>query len=145
MMRSLAAVGALLLLVTAVLPSAAVEVYRERDVYWVSGGVSADERDEMVMALPDHNLKLVTAEKSGAFLAAAQVVVRDAGGRTILDVSLDGPWLLSRLPPGRYELIAVYGGESQTRNFTVPAAGRRELFLYWAVPDVETLPKGAAQ
>lgn len=145
MMRSVAAVVALLL-VTAVLPSAAVEVHRVRDVYWVSGGVSADERGEMVMALPDRNLKLLTAaEKSGAFLAAAQVVVRDAGGRTILDVSLDGPLLLARLQPGRYELVATYGGRAQTRSFTVPVTGRREIFLYWAAPEVETLPKGVAQ
>jgi len=135
-----------LLLATAVLPSAALEVERAQDAYWVSGGVSADERDEMIMALPDHNLKVLTAaEKSGAFLAAAQVVLRDAGGRTVLETSLDGPLLLARLPPGRYELVATVGGKSQTRTFAVPASGRREIFLYWAAPDVETLPKGVVQ
>jgi len=135
-----------LLLATAVLPSVALEVQRAQDAYWVSGGVSADERDEMVLALPDHNLKVLTAaEKSGAFLAAAQVVVRDAGGRTVFETSLDGPWLLARLPPGRYELVATVGGKSQMRTFTVPASGRREIFLYWAAPEVETLPKGAVQ
>jgi hypothetical protein len=135
-----------LLLATAVLPSVALEVQRAQDAYWVSGGVSADERDEMVLALPDHNLKVLTAaEKSGAFLAAAQVVVRDAGGRTVFETSLDGPWLLARLPPGRYELVATVGGKSQTRTFTVPASGRREIFLYWAAPEVETLPKGVTQ
>ena len=135
-----------LLLATAVLPAVALEVQRAQDAYWVSGGVSADERDEMVMALPDHNLKVLTAaEKSGAFLAAVQVVVRDAGGRTVIETSLDGPWLLARLPPGRYELVATYGGKPQARSFTVSASGRREIFLYWAAPEVETLPKGAVQ
>jgi len=135
-----------LLLATAVLPAVALEVQRAQDAYWVSGGVSADERDEMIMALPDHNLKVLTAaERSGAFLAAAHVVVRDAGGRTIFEASLDGPWLLARLPPGRYELVATLGGKSQARKFIVPASGRREIFLYWAAPEVETLPKGAVQ
>lgn len=135
-----------LLLAIAVLPAVALEVRRVQDVYWVSGGVSADERDEMILALPDHNLKVLTAaEKSGAFLAGAQVVVRDAAGRTLLETSLDGPWLLARLPPGNYQLIATLGGKSQTRAFTAPASGRREIFLYWAAPEVETLPKGAVQ
>jgi hypothetical protein len=135
-----------LLLATAALPAVALEVQRAQDAYWVSGGVSADERDEMVMVLPDYNLKVLTAaEKSGAFLAAAQVVVRDAAGRTLFETSLDGPWLLARLPPGRYELVATVGGKSQTRTFTVPASGRREIFLYWAAPEVETLPKGVVQ
>ena len=135
-----------LLLATAVLPAVALEVQRAQDAYWVSGGVSADERDEMVMVLPDHNLKVLTAaEKSGAFLAGAQVVVRDAGGRTVFETSLDGPWLLARLPPRSYQLIATLGGKSQTRTFTAPASGRREIFLYWAAPEVETLPKGVTQ
>ena len=135
-----------LLLATAALPAVALEVQRAQDAYWVSGGVSADERDEMVMVLPDYNLKVLTAaEKSGAFLAAAQVVVRDAAGRTVFETSLDGPWLLARLPPGRYELVATVGGKSQTRTFTVPTSGRREIFLYWAAPEVETLPKGVVQ
>jgi hypothetical protein len=146
MMRSLAAAVCAVLLLAAAVPSAAVEVQRMQDVYWVSGGVSADERDDMIMALPDHNLKVLTAaEKSGAFLAAVQVVVRDAGRRTVLETSLDGPWLLARLPPGRYELVATHEGKPQTRSFTVPASGRREIFLYWPAPGVETLPKGAVQ
>ena len=145
-MRTLRAVLAALVLGAAVLPSVAVEVRRDRDVYWVSGGVGIDEREEMIMALPDHNLKVLTAaDKSGAFLSAVQVVVRDAAGRTVLETSLDGPWLLARLPPGRYELVATYDGRSQTPTFTVPASGRREIFLYWAAPGVETLPKGVAQ
>jgi hypothetical protein len=128
------------------LSSAALEVRTTGDVRWVSGGVGIDERDEMIMALPDYNFKLlVAAEKSGAYLSAVRVVVHDVGGRTVLDAPLAGPWLLSQLPPGRYELTATYAGRPQTRSFTIPADGRRELFLYWAVPDVETLPKGVTQ
>ena len=96
----------------------------------------------MIMALPDHNLKVLTAaEKSGAFLAGAQVVVRDAGGRPVFETTLDGPWLLARLPPGNYQLIATLGGKSQTRTFTVPASGRREIFLYWAAPRSRRCPR----
>jgi hypothetical protein len=128
----------------AVLSAAALEVRRDGDVQWVSGGVGTDEREEMLLALPDHNLKLLTAAQgSGAFLAGVRVVVRAAGGWTVLDTSLEGPWLFARLPPGRYDLVATWGGQSQARSFTIPASGRRELFLYWAAP-VEMLPKGAA-
>jgi hypothetical protein len=146
-MRTLrAALAALVVAWAVVAPSAALEVRRAQDVQWVSGGVGADEREEMIMTLPDHNLKLLTAaEASGAFLAAAQVVVRDAGGRVVFETSLDGPWLFARLPPGRYTLAATWGGRSQSRSFTVPATGRREVFLYWAAPEVELLPQGATQ
>ena len=133
-----------MLLGGAVLPSLAIELERQGDVFWVSGGVSADEQGEMIMALPDHNLKVVTAaEKSGAFLAAVQVVVRDAGGWAVLETSLDGPWLFVRLPPGRYELIATYAGRSQTRSFTVPVTGRREIALTGPRPTSRRCPKGS--
>jgi hypothetical protein len=70
------------------------------------------------------------------------MVVRDAAGRVVFETELAGPFLLARLAPGKYELQATYGGKAQKRTLTIPASGRRELFLYWAVPDVETLPKG---
>jgi hypothetical protein len=144
-MRAVGRLFVALLAVAAALPSPAVEVRRDGDVQWVSGGVGADEREEMVLALPDHNLKVLTAaEGSGAFLAAVQVTVRAADGRTLFAASLDGPWLFARLPPGRYALVATWEGRTQSRSFTIPATGRRELFLYWAAPGVETLPKGAA-
>jgi hypothetical protein len=137
---------ATLLLAGVALSSAALEVKATGEVRWVSGGVGTDERDEMIMALPDYNFRLlVAAEKSGAYLSGVQVVVRDAGGRAILDTPLEGPWLLSRLPPGRYEVTATYTGKPQTRTFTVPASGRREVHLYWMAPEVETLPRGVTQ
>ena len=142
-MRLLHTLLAALLAGGAVLSAAALEVRRDGGAQWVSGGVGTDEREEMVMALPDHNLKVLTAaEGSGAFLAAVRVVVRAAGGWTVFETTLEGPWLLARLPPGRYDLVATWGGRSQARSFTIPPTGRRELFLYWTAPDVETLPKG---
>lgn len=129
----------------AALSAAALDVRREGEVQWVSGGVGAEERAEMLLALPDHNLKLLTAAQgSGAFLAGVRVVVRAAGGWTVLEDSLEGPWLFARLPPGRYDLVATWEGQSQARSFTVPATGRRELFLYWVAPGIEALPKGAS-
>jgi len=125
-------------------PGYALEVRGGDDARWVSGGIGEDERVDMLMLLPDYNLRVLTAaEKSGAYLAGAEVVVRDAAGRVVFETELAGPFLLARLTPGKYELQTTYGGKAQTRTFTIPASGRRELFLYWAVPDVETLPKGA--
>ena len=122
----------------------ALEVSGGEDARWVGGGIGESERVDMLMLLPDFNLRVLTvAEKSGAYLAGAKVVVRDAAGRVVLETAIDGPLLLARLPPGKYEVQATYGGKAQTRTLTIPASGRRELFLYWVVPDVETLPKGA--
>jgi len=124
-------------------PVFALELRGGDDARWVGGGIGEGERVDMLMLLPDYNLRVLTvAEKSGAYLAGAEVVLRDATGRVVLETELAGPLLLARLASGKYEVQATYGGKAQTRTVTIPASGRRELFLYWAVPDVETLPKG---
>lgn len=124
-------------------PVFALELRGGDDARWVGGGIGEGERVDMLMLLPDYNLRVLTvAEKSGAYLAGAEVVLRDATGRVVLETELAGPLLLARLAPGKYEVQATYGGKAQTRTVTIPASGRRELFLYWAVADVETLPKG---
>jgi hypothetical protein len=117
---------------------AELEVSAAGDARWISGGVSQEERLDMLMLLPDYNLRVLTAaEKSGEYLADAQVVVRDATGGVVLETVLDGPFFLANLPPGKYELRATYAGKSHLRSVTIPASGRREVFLYWAVPDGE--------
>jgi hypothetical protein len=127
-------------------PLGALEVRGGDDARWVSGGIGEGERIDMLMLLPDYNLRVLTAAaKSGAYLAGAEVAVRDAAGRVVFETELAGPFLLARLAPGKYELQATYGGKMQTHAFTIPTSGRRDLFLYWAVQDVETLPKGEPQ
>ena len=143
-MRMIACALAAATAIAATGPVFALEVRGGEDARWVSGGIGEDERVDMLMLLPDYNLRVLTAaEKSGAYLAGAEVVVRDATGRAVLEAELAGPFLLARLAPGKYEMQATYGGKAQTRTFTIAASGRRELFLYWVVQDVETLPKGA--
>jgi hypothetical protein len=115
------------------------------DARWVSGGVGEGERVEMLLALPDYTLRVLTAaEKSGEYLSDVEVQVRDAAGGFVLETILDGPFLFARLAPGTYEVRATYGGRTQLRTVTIPASGRRELFLYWPVPDAETVPRSEA-
>ncbi|HSD43843.1 MAG TPA: hypothetical protein VLD36_18490 [Burkholderiales bacterium] len=110
------------------------------DIRYVSGGIGEEERGEMLLMLPDYNLKLVAAAQgSGGFLAGVRLAALDARGVTLLETTLDGPWLMARFPPGRYELQVTYGGATQKRVATIPAKGHRIEYFYWSAPDVETL------
>jgi hypothetical protein len=107
---------------------------------YVSGGIGAGERDEMLLVLPDFNLKVITAAQgSGAFLSGVALVVLDARGGKVLETTLDGPWLMGRLAPGRYELLATHSGTTQKRMTTVPDKGHRVEHFYWSTPGAETL------
>ena len=74
---------------------------RAADVSYLSGGVGADSRDELLAKEKEYNLKIVAAEKSGDYLAGVQVVIESARKEQVLDATMEGPILLAKLAPGR--------------------------------------------
>jgi hypothetical protein len=101
------------------------------DVPYVSGGVDADARADLLAQENAYNLKIVTAEKSGAYLANVKVVIERASKERMLDVTMEGPILLARLPPGTYTIRATSGRDTLTRTVTVPAQGLRQALFSW--------------
>jgi hypothetical protein len=100
-------------------------------VPYVTGGVGTDEQERMkALQQEGYNLSLVFAEQgTGAYLADVRVTVTDASGRTVLDATSDGPALVAKLPPGRYQVTADYRGMRQTRTIN---AGRAErVAFHW--------------
>lgn len=95
------------------------------DVAWVSGGVGEESRERLnaLSAGFGFNLKLTFALASGDYLSAVAVRIVDAGGRTVLETTSEGPILLARLPAGRYECFATVGGRELKQRLTV-AEGR---------------------
>jgi hypothetical protein len=104
---------------------------RAADVSYLSGGVGADSRDELLAKEKEYNLKIVAAETSGDYLAGVQVVIQSARKEQVLDATMDGPILLARLAPGRYTITAVSDGQALTRSVTVPAQGLGRVDFRW--------------
>lgn len=96
---------------------------------FVSGGVSIDDRQTMHAERKNYSLWIATVAKpSGAYLADARLRVVDAKGkRTVVERTLEGPWYMIALPPGRYEVQTTFRADgssvdqnlSQTVNVTV--------------------------
>lgn len=126
----------------------------ERGIAYVSGGVAEAEEDELVAQRKNFSFWLTTASKgSGAFLADVRVRILDErSGQTVLEHTLDGPWLFANLPPGRYRVEATYrefaDSKEQTlrRSTTVQKGSLRQMLLYFDTSDrikheVEGQPK----
>jgi hypothetical protein len=75
----------------------------------------------------------VTTARSGAYLAGVRVIIEAAGGTQLLNVEMEGPLLLVRLPAGSYTIKATLEGETLTRTVAIPAQGRREAMFQWNV------------
>lgn len=109
------------------------------DGAYVVGGIGHEEIAQLIAESSRHTLWLITAAQgSGAYLSDALVRVTDAKGRRVFDRTLDGPWLLLDLMPGRYRVDVVFEGVTQQRAVTVrhDTVGRKLLFYFKTSADV---------
>jgi len=92
------------------------------DVQYLSGGVGSDESESIKQAASTFPLALEFVRKAtprDEYLANVAVEISDYGGRSVLDVMSDGPFLLARLPSGKYTVRATYDGRSLERKVHV--------------------------
>lgn len=112
-----------------VIPAPAVREYQ--GIRYLTGGVSEEERADILAQTRDFNLKVTLAEKSGDYLSDVGLVVTAGNGRKVLETTTDGPMLFAKLPPGQYRVTATANGREQTQTASVSASGQRALSFYW--------------
>jgi hypothetical protein len=110
-------------------------------IEYMSGGVSSDEAALMQTVAPRWPATFEFAVKDGRrsdFAADVAVTVRDAAGRTVLSqVTAQGPFMVARLDPGRYEVEATLAGRTLKQTVEIHAGSpTRTLFLWPADTDV---------
>lgn len=104
------------------------------EVSYLTGGIGSDESRAIRAELGKHPLSITLAARSegkDVFVAAVPVVIRDAGGKVILEVTSEGPYLLADLPPGRYQVTAIYRGEEKRAQAEVAAGKPARLTFVW--------------
>jgi len=94
------------------------------------GGVGKEERDYMNSLAPNYNLKLVFAIASGEYLSDVRVVVQDTNGKTYLNTTADGPWVMAKLPEGEYIIQATTGGKTLVQKRQV-GKGLQLVYFHW--------------
>jgi hypothetical protein len=112
------------------LPYNNIEVSPE-GVQYLAGGVGIEAQERFKTRADDFNLKLVFTLDEGAYIADVAVAVKDAKGRTMVEDVADGPFFLTKLPPGRYTVEARYDGKTVTRNVHVTDRSTRTAYLRW--------------
>ncbi len=109
----------------------------DRGVTWLSGGVGDAERQAIMdAAVGSYNLKLEFARQDGSYLGDVDVLIRDSHGATMLEVSSNGPWLLTNLPAGTYRVSASANGRTFEEAVAVPGSGLKTIvFSRWTAED----------
>ena len=112
---------------------------------WVTGGVGKSEREAMLQAYSDYNLKLEFAVADGSYLADVAVTITSDDGAPVLSVISTGPWLMTKLPAGDYAVAVSGFEETFVENVTVPASGMETVvFSNWTKAGVAEVTPGPA-
>jgi hypothetical protein len=124
----------------------------EQDRPYLTGGVSIEEAYSMEAVRDNYRLWLVTAdETTGAWLAGARATIRDSGGNEVLQTTLEGPYLLVDLQPGRYTIETEFNGQRKSDSVQIGRQGTRQVIAYFDaevtrspdMPDRQIAPVGA--
>lgn len=112
----------------------------------VCTGIDSDSRNDPRWT--EYALRLEFAAGSRAYVADETVGI--TGGGNTLQVRCPGPWLLAKLPAGKYSVVAtVEGGATKTANVSVPKSGQLRAVLHFpevpagespVAPDQQTGP-----
>lgn len=100
-------------------------------VSYVSGGVGSDSIDHLGSLARDFNLKLVFALKSGNYVSGVNVSIADAKGKKLLDTTSEGPWFLTKLPVGNYQIVATLDGKAEKRTVAVGTEKLKTIDFRW--------------
>lgn len=121
-------------------------VQTQGQAQFLSGGIGKDETDAIKRAAGSWPLVLEFAQLSGgrgAYLSDAKVVIKDAAGTTVLETVADGPYMLVKLPPGKYAVEAVYQSKTLRREASLQKGQSRTISLLWPAPkDQDKAPAG---
>lgn len=92
----------------------------------VCTGIGEDaQRDARWAAYP---LKIVFAGKGGQFVTDADVTV-SKDGKDLASVHCEGPWVLVKVPAGRYRITGLLEGQNAQTNAFAPATGQGRVIL----------------
>jgi hypothetical protein len=108
--------------------------HKQGEVTYISGGVGQTEADAIEHRAKFYPLELeflLKAKPKDEYLSGVKVRIKDAHDKMVLDVKTDGPFLLARMPAGKYTVSAERNGKFEQRNIEIAAKEHRRVVFEW--------------
>lgn len=105
-------------------------------IEFLTGGIGSDESQAILQEGGKWPLMLELARASAPraeYLSDVHITIKDASGLTVLKTVTRGPYLLAKLPPGRYSLDATYEGKTLHQDLNLQKE-HKKITLLWPVP-----------
>jgi hypothetical protein len=115
-------------------PSALPPEQTQGGVTYVSGGIGEEQTQAFELAASRYPLALEFAIKHAPraeYTANVHVVVTDTQGTRLLDTHSDGPFLLAKLPAGRYTVTAERHQQTLTKTVHIANHKPTHVMFLW--------------
>ena len=115
---------------------ASLEIKQQGAVSFVSGGVGETEIQEIKALSSGFPVEMLFLAKSvpNRYAAGVKVQVKDKDGKVVLDTESEGPFLLAKLPPGKYSISADIEGNSKRHLIHVAGGKTQRVVFDWTLP-----------
>jgi len=99
---------------------------------YVNGGIGESEQATMRRIAKEFPLRITfSAQKDGEFVADVPVVIADAHGNPVFELSKAGPMLYVMLPNGKYKVSSRFKGLTETQEITLTGKEGKDLYFHW--------------
>ena len=108
--------------------------HRQGEVTYVMGGIGQTEVEAIKHVARYYPLELeflLKAKPRDEYLADVKVRIKDAHDRMVLNVTADGPFLLARMPAGKYTVSAERNHQIEHRQIEISANEHRRVVFEW--------------
>ncbi len=134
-LRFLALIGLLTTSGATVSSEAQIEPKKQGNVSYLSGGIGEDELRIIRSGQGQYNLHVLFAElNTGENIDRVKVELANEKHRHLLRLLARGPYLMVRLKPGNYILMAEKNQEKHLSRFSVGAQNATSLTVYFTRP-----------
>lgn len=100
-------------------------------VDFATGGIGEEQQKAVKALAGNYNVLITFANKNGEYRANVGAMVLDKTGEMVFDIDGAGPLLYLKLPQGTYRINVRSEAGNQTKNFSVPPLGKREITFTW--------------
>ena len=103
-------------------------------IAYVTGGIGQDEVNAIKQVAAQYPLELEfarTAIPQNEYVTDIKVLIKDHQGKPVLDTVSDGPFLLAKLPDGKYTVNVNRHGSTKQRAVQIRSQQHERLIFVW--------------
>jgi hypothetical protein len=109
------------------------QVQQQGSVSYTSGGVGLDESKALQREQSHWPLSLRFTGPTADYLSGVHVRIVDGKNAELLNTEAMGPYMLVKLPPGKYTVFAKYKDQEQKHAVSVEGPGKSKSAFHWSI------------